>query len=89
MLNVKFGVSQGSILGPLLFIININDLYLSTSLIDPMMFAGHTNLFYSHQDKKELRQVDNSELEKVCDWFNAKKLSLNEGGNETTTFICK
>ena len=42
------------------------------------MFADDTNLFYSHQDKKELFRVVNSKLEKSCDWFNANKLSLNE-----------
>ena len=48
---------------------------LSTSLLDPIMFADDTNLFYSHEDIKELFRVVNSELEKVCDWFNAKKNS--------------
>ena len=45
----------------------------------PIMFADDTNLFYSHQDIKELFQAVNAELGKVCDWFNANKLSLNEG----------
>ena len=43
------------------------------------MFADDTNLFYSHPDIKELFKFSNSELRKVCNWFNANKLSLNEG----------
>ena len=54
MLNIKCGVPKGSILRPLLFIIYINDVFLSKSLLNPIMFADDTNLFYSHQDVKEL-----------------------------------
>ena len=79
MLNIKYGRPQGSILGPLFFIIYINAFSLSTSLLDPIMFADDANLFYSHEGIKELFRVVNSEIEKVCDWFNAKILSLNEG----------
>ena len=43
------------------------------------MFADDINLFYPHQDIKESFRVVNSEPEKVCAWFNANKLSLNEG----------
>ena len=43
------------------------------------MFADDANLFYSHPDIKELFEFPNSELRKVCNWFNANKLSLNEG----------
>ena len=42
------------------------------------MFSDDANLFYSHQDIKELCRGVNFEIEMVWDWFNANKLSLNE-----------
>ena len=42
------------------------------------MFADDTNLFFSHKNIKELFHTFNSELKKVSEWFNAKKLSLNK-----------
>ena len=54
MLNIKIGVTQNSILGPLLFTVYINVLLLSASLLDPIMFADDTSLFHSHHDMKEL-----------------------------------
>ena len=79
MLNIKC-----PILG--LFITYTKDLFLSTSLLDPILFANDTNLFHSHQDIKELLRVNNSELEKVCDCFNANKLSLREGKTKCIFF---
>ena len=46
--------------------------FLSAPFLEPTMLDD-TNLFYSHQDIKELFRVVNSELEKVCGWFNANK----------------
>ena len=75
--NVICGVPQGSILGPLLFLVYINDHWCSTPLLEATMFADDTNLFYSHNDVKELFQIMNAELSRLNDWFCANKLSLN------------
>ena len=51
MLAVKFGVPQGSVLGPLLFIIFINDIYRSSNLEKCILFADDTNIFVADQYK--------------------------------------
>ena len=71
------GVPQGSILGPLLFLIFINDFCHSTPLLEAILFADDTNLFYSHNNVKELFRTMNAELSHLNDWSCANKLSLN------------
>ena len=73
--TVTCGVPQCSILGPLLFLIFVNDLHKVTKYLDPIMFADDTNLFYSHKTITTL--FVNCELKLVNEWFLANKLSLN------------
>ena len=73
---ITCGVPQGSILGPLLFLIFVNDLKQST-LLDPIMFADDTNLFYSNENITSLFETVNRELGNINLWFQANKLSLN------------
>ena len=75
METISCGVPQGSILGPLLFLIFVNDFPQST-LLDPIMFADDTNLFYSNKNIISLFEVVNKELVNIV-WFQANKLSLN------------
>ena len=76
MENITCGVPQGSILGPLLFLIFVNDLSQATSL-DPIMFADDTNLFYSNKNITTLFETVNEELVNINIWFCVNKLSLN------------
>ena len=50
--DIEYGVPQGSVLGPLLFLIYINDLVNSTTLGEFVLFADDTNIFVTGKDEK-------------------------------------
>ena len=85
-MNITCGVPQGSILGPLLFLIYINDLSKSCSVLDSILFADDTNLFYAHNDIRILFKTVNIELQYLAEWFRANKLSLNLTKTKYTFF---
>jgi hypothetical protein len=74
--SIKCGVPQGSILGPILFLIYINDIKNSTSL-SVLCFADDTTVSYSSHDIPNLYNTMNRELEALNQWFRANKLCLN------------
>ena len=75
--NIKCGVPQGSILGPLLFILYMNDICHTSSILKTILFADDTTCFYSHKNVNILCETVNKELKEICNWFKANKLSLN------------
>ena len=68
------------------FIVYVNDLYRASHILKPIMFADDTNLFFRGKHIKTLFQTENIELEKIAIWFQANKLSLNEGKAKFSLF---
>jgi len=71
------GVPQGSILGPLLFLLYINDMASCSKYMNFLLFADDTNMLYSNSDIWKLMEIINGELAILADWFKANRLSLN------------
>ena len=64
-------------LGPLLFLLNINDICSCSSRLGFCLFADDTNLLYPHKNFKTLERIVNDELANVYNWLTSNKLSLN------------
>ena len=75
--SVTCGVPQGSVLGPLLFIICTNDLPNSMKHSKCILFADDTTVYHSSNNIKGLIKLIEEDLDLLSDWFCANKLSLN------------
>ena len=84
--EVKHGVPQGSVLGPLLFLIYINDLPNSLRFCLPHIFADDTALLYIERSPKALQKRINIDMKLLLKWLNANKISLNIAKTEIILF---
>lgn len=75
--HLSVGVPQGSTLGPMLFLLYINDMFRSVNSLKMLHFADDTTLFHSSSNIMELESVFNNELKQLDEWLIANRLSLN------------
>ena len=88
IIDIRCGVSQRSILGPLFFSICINDLKNASNRCKFLMYADHTTIYFNIEDfdTNNLEAEINKELEQVNTWLKVNKLSLNVGKTKIMIF---
>jgi len=74
---ISTGVPQGSVLGPLLFLLYVNDIYNAVSEGKLKLFADDTNIFFYNKNLADLYNKANVSLSELSKWFTANRLSLN------------
>ena len=85
--NLLCGVPQGSILGPLLFLLYINDMPQAVDC-ELLLYADDTCLIFQHKDITKIESALNKNFGILCDWFvDNNKLSIHFGEDKTINFI--
>ena len=84
---INCGVPQGSVLGPLLFLLYTNDLNQAIKSYKVHHFADDTNLLFLCNSIKKLNKQVNADLKHLVNWLNANKISLNVKRTEMVIFI--
>ena len=83
---INCGVPQGSILGPLLFLLYVNDIPQSVKC-DLLLYADDTCLIFQHKSIEAIEKKLNEDFANLCDWFVDNKLSIHFGEDKTKTIL--
>ena len=83
---ITSGVPQGSILGPLLFVLFVNDLPIVLERCQILMYADDTVMYFTARNAQEISSVLTSELAKVNDWLVNNSLFIHQGKTECVLF---
>ena len=85
--TINCEVPQGSMLGPLLFLLYINGITQALSDSHTHLHADDTSIFYQHEDVAEIENFFNKEFTNVCEWFVNNKLSVHFGEDKTKCIL--
>ena len=84
--NISCGVPQGSALGPLLFLIYVNDMSKAVKC-NLFLYADDTCLAFQGKNVKDIQKQLNEDLAHICDWFVGNKLSIHFGEDKTKSIL--
>ena len=84
--KLEYGTPQGSCLGPLIFLIYINDLQYSIQYSNAILFADDTTILQGHQNLKYLKWSIDEDIKQMIDWFRANLLTINLDKTECLLF---
>jgi len=84
--DLSCGVPQGSILGPLLFLLYVNDMPQSVSC-DLLLYADDSCLVFTGKDIDKIETELNKDFNSICDWFIDNKLSIHFGEDKTKSIV--
>ena len=85
--ELNCGVPQGSILGPILFLLYVNDMKTALNNCDLRLYADDTCILFSHRNVEIIEKNLNSDFNNLCEWFVDNKLSIHFGEDKTKSIL--
>ena len=84
---LKYGVPQGSIMGPLLFLIKINDLAKVVKVCNIQLYADDTVVYVSHKSISDVEKALTSDMENIAKWLESNRLIINLKKGKTEAML--